>query len=169
MKNRGRLLEILTRVESGPIIDEKEFEAKLITSTVKRLISKYEIKFDKNVIVPSDDDLADRIFQAGMEFAVEVGMFCQDTNRRISWTEAEYLEGLRSCPGEVVMGTGNDTVNIKARTPESEKAGTLSSRRAGHGSEEPRICPASPGRTHGFGSRLQRRRLPPGQNPTNAP
>jgi methylamine--corrinoid protein Co-methyltransferase len=125
MKNRGRLIEILYRAESGPIIDEKEFEAKLIRSTVKRLISKYEIKFDRNTIVPSNDDLADRIFQAGMEFAVDVGMFCQDTNRRIIWTEDEYLEGLRSCPGEVIMGTANDTVKIKARTPESESTPTF--------------------------------------------
>ena len=63
MRNRGRLLEVLYRAETGPIIDEKEFEAKLITSTVKRLISKYDIKFDRNTIVPSDDDLADRIFR----------------------------------------------------------------------------------------------------------
>lgn len=125
MKNRGRLIEVLSRAETGPIIEEKEFEAKLITSTIKGLIKKYEIKFDKKTIVPSDDDLADRIFQAGLEFAVEVGMFCQDTNRRIMWTEDEYLEGLRSCPGEVVMGMGNDTVEIKARTPESQAAPTF--------------------------------------------
>jgi len=122
MKNRGRLLDILHRAETGPIIDEKDFEAKLITSTVKKLIKKYDLKFDRSTIVPSDDGLADRIFQAGLEFAVEVGMFCQDTNRRIVWTEEEYLVGLDSCPGEVVLGTENDTVTIKARTPESPGA-----------------------------------------------
>jgi methylamine--corrinoid protein Co-methyltransferase len=125
MNNRGRLLEILHRAETGPIIEELDFESKLITATVKQLINKYEIKFDKNVIVPSDDDLADRIFQAGMELAVEVGMFCQDTNRRITWSETEYMEGLRSCPGNAIMGTGNDTVEIKARRPESESPPTV--------------------------------------------
>lgn len=125
MRNRGRLLEVLYRAETGPIIEEKDFEARLITSTVKELVNKYELKFDKNTIVPSDDELADRVFQAGLDFAVEVGMFCQDTNRRITWSEAEYLEGLRSCPGEVVMGTGNDTVKILARTPESRSAPTV--------------------------------------------
>ena len=68
MKNRGRLIEVLYKAETGPIIDEKEFEAKLITSTVKNLIKKYNVKFDRETIVPSDDDLADRIFQAGLEF-----------------------------------------------------------------------------------------------------
>ncbi|MBM3145055.1 MAG: monomethylamine:corrinoid methyltransferase, partial [Chloroflexi bacterium] len=125
MNNRGRLLEVLGRAETGPIIEEKEFEAKLIPSAVKRLIGKYGVKFDRRVIVPCDDDLVDRIFQAGLEFAVEVGMYCQDTNRCITWTEAEYLEGLRSCPGEAVMGTGNDTVRIKPRMPESERTPTF--------------------------------------------
>ena len=120
MRNRGRLLEVMYRAETGPIIDEKEFEAKLITSTVKKLISKYELMFDKTTIVPSDDELADRVFQAGLEFAVEVGMFCQDTNRRILWNESEYLRGLESCSGKAVMGMGNDTVEINARTPESK-------------------------------------------------
>ena len=120
MNNRGRLLDVLHRAETGPIIDEKEFEAKLIRSTIKNLISKYKIKFDHSVIVPNDDELADRIFEAGLEFAVEVGMFCQDTNRRILWTEEEYLSGLDSCSGKAVMGTGNDTVEIFARVPESD-------------------------------------------------
>ena len=120
MNNRGRLLEVLNKAETGPIIDEKEFEAKLITQTIRKLIKKYELKFDKSVLVPADDELADRIFQAGMEFAVEVGMFCQDTNRRILWTESEYLRGLESCSGKAIMGMGNDTVEINARTPESK-------------------------------------------------
>jgi methylamine--corrinoid protein Co-methyltransferase len=119
MRNRGRLLEVMYRAETGPIIEEADFEARLITSTVSQQIKKYDLHFDKATFVPGDDDLADRVFQAGLEFAVEVGMFCQDTNRRITWTEAEYLEGLRSCPGKATMGTGNDTVEINARTPES--------------------------------------------------
>lgn len=120
MNNRGRLLEVLHKAETGPIIDEKEFEAKLITQAIAKLIKKYDLKFDKSVLVPSDDELADRIFQAGLEFAVEIGMFCQDTNRRIMWTEAEYLRGLESCSGKALMGTGNDTVEIIARVPESD-------------------------------------------------
>ena len=48
MKHRGRLHEVLRRSETGPIIAEHDFEAKLITSTVKRLIEKYNIILDKN-------------------------------------------------------------------------------------------------------------------------
>lgn len=122
MKHRGRLLEVLRRAESGPLIDEKDFEGKLITSTIKRLVEKYAIKYEKQTVVPDDDDLADRIFQAGLEFAVEIGMFCQDTNRRIMWTRKEYEDGLRHAPNEAVLGMGNDSVTIRARKPEDPLA-----------------------------------------------
>ncbi|GAH01986.1 unnamed protein product, partial [marine sediment metagenome] len=118
MKHRGRLLEVLRRAETGPIIDEKDFEGKLIAPTVKRLIKEYGIEFDPEKLVPSDDDLADRLYQAGLELAVEVGVFCQDTNRRLTWSRQEYEDALRFCPSEAVMGEGNDTVTVRARVPE---------------------------------------------------
>ena len=90
----------------------------MITSTVKRLIKNYDIQYDSETLVPSDDELADRLYQAGLEFAVDVGMFCQDTTRRVTWSHQEYEDGLRSCPSEAVMGEGNDTVTVRARVPE---------------------------------------------------
>ena len=66
MKHRGRLLGVLDRAETGPIMDEKEFEKILVAPTSKRLVKQYEIKRDPNVIVPSDDDMADRLYQAGI-------------------------------------------------------------------------------------------------------
>jgi methylamine---corrinoid protein Co-methyltransferase len=118
MKHRGRLPEILRRAETGPLIEEKEFEAQLIRSTVQRLIKDYGIHYDGDMIVPSDGDLADHLFEAGMEFAVEVGMFCQDTSRRITWSRDEYEQGIYYCPGEAVIGEGYDAVTLKTRVPE---------------------------------------------------
>lgn len=118
MKNRGRLIEVLRRAEEGPLIDEKEFEGKLIRSTSKKLIEKYKIKFDREAIVPCDDELADRLYEAALEFAVEVGMYCQSTSRRITWTRSEYEDGLKNCVDQATLGMGNDAVVIKARRPE---------------------------------------------------
>jgi methylamine--corrinoid protein Co-methyltransferase len=118
MKHRGRVREVLRRAETGPMIGERDFEAKLITSKIKQLIDKYQIKLDKNVIVPRDDDLSHRLFQAGLEFAAEVGLFCQDTSRRIIWSKQELEDGLCSCPIEALLGEGNDSVILRARKPE---------------------------------------------------
>jgi methylamine---corrinoid protein Co-methyltransferase len=118
MNHRGRLLEVLKRAETGPMIDEKDFERKLVAQTAKRLVKDYGIQFDGQTIIHADDDLADRLFQAGMDFAIEVGMYCQDTARRITWTRTEYEDSLRHCPSEVVMGMGRDAVTVRARVPE---------------------------------------------------
>ena len=103
MRHRSRLVEVLHRAETGPVMEEADFERRLVAPTIKRLIKEYEIKFDKNAVVPSDDDLADRLFQAGLEFASEVGLFCQNTSRRIVWTQKELVEGLRYAPSEAIM------------------------------------------------------------------
>ena len=118
MRHRSRLLEVLYRAETGPIIEQADFERKHVAPAVKRCVQSYGIQYDQSVIVPSDDDLADRVFQAGMELAVEIGLFCQSTSRRILWTRAELEEGLRYCVSEVTMGLGNDAVVARARRPD---------------------------------------------------
>jgi methylamine--corrinoid protein Co-methyltransferase len=118
MRHRSRLVEVLHRAETGPIIEEADFERRMVAPTIQRLVSEHGIKFDRSTIVPDDDDLADRVFQAGLDFAAEVGMFCQSTSRRIVWSRTELEEGLRWCPPEVTMGAGNDAVVCRARRPE---------------------------------------------------
>jgi len=126
MRNRGRLLAVLERAEKGPLIEEKAFEMELVSGTMKKLIKKYGVVFDKKTIVPSDNDLADRVFQAGLEFAAEVGLFCQNTSRRITWTRAELEDGLRSAPSEALMGEGADAYLVRARKPEDDSAPMIS-------------------------------------------
>ena len=75
MKHRGRLHEVIRRAENGPMIEEKKFEKNLITQTVARLVKKYDIKFNQNTVVPDDDDLADRLYQAGLEFRLKLVCF----------------------------------------------------------------------------------------------
>jgi methylamine--corrinoid protein Co-methyltransferase len=117
-RHRSRLLEVLHRAEIGPISEETDFERRLVAPAIKTTIQKYGIKFDKENIVPSDNDLADRLFQAGLDLAVQTGLFCQSTSRRITWTRNELEEGLRFCPGETIMGAGNDAVICRSRRPE---------------------------------------------------
>ena len=46
MGHRARIVEVLHRVETGPIMDEEEFERNLIAPTGERWIEEYDIKFD---------------------------------------------------------------------------------------------------------------------------
>lgn len=126
MKHRGRLLAVLERAETGPMMEEKEFELRLVAPAIRRLVKKYGIKFDRSNIVPDDDNLADRVYHAGLELAAEIGLYCQSTSRRIVWTRAELEEGLRLGPGEALMGYGSDAVMARSRVPEDSRPPVVS-------------------------------------------
>lgn len=125
MKNRNRLLEVLKRAETGPMIEEKKFDLEIVTKTIREIVKKYGLKFNRAEIVPNDDEMADRLFEAGLECAVQTGIFCQDTSRRIIWTRGELEEGLRGCISEAVFGSGNDTCLVSSRVPEDNKSALM--------------------------------------------
>ena len=79
------LVEIVKRAQSGPFMKEKEFEVGLV-KRIRKLVKEYGIKYDANNLVPADDDMADRIFEAGLQLFVEFGAYCQSTERCIRFT-----------------------------------------------------------------------------------
>jgi len=118
MKHHPRLFEVLERSETGPIVNEVDFDRKLIGPTIKRLVSKYDIRYTGEFYVNLDNDLADRVFHAGLDFASEVGVFNQSTSRRITWTRDEIIDALRTCPAEASVGAGEQRCTVVARKPE---------------------------------------------------
>ena len=68
MRTRGRLLDVLDKAENGPIVEEQEWDVEYIQKPIARLVEKYDVKWEKEAFVPSDDALADRVFAAGLEF-----------------------------------------------------------------------------------------------------
>jgi methylamine---corrinoid protein Co-methyltransferase len=118
MKQHPRVLEILDRAETGPLMEEVDFERRLVGPTIKELISKYDIQYDGNQLVNENDALADRVFHAGLDFAEQVGMFNQSTSRRITWSKSELTDGIENCFSETTLGEGEQTYTIKARKPE---------------------------------------------------
>lgn len=117
MKSHVRLLDILDKAESGPIMAEKDFD-RLISTTVRELIKKYDLKYDRNEAILMDDQVADAFYQAGLELAERVGVYCVSTQRRMIFSREEILEALRWAPAELEIGTGLDRVVIKNRRPE---------------------------------------------------
>ena len=69
MRHRGRLLDTLHRAETGPIVEEKEFDRNIVAPTIKTIAEEHGISFPKDRLVNSDDELADRLFEAGLELA----------------------------------------------------------------------------------------------------
>jgi len=121
LKQHPRLIVVLQRSENGPIIDEADFERKLVGPTIKSLVEKYDVQYTGESYINLDDDLADRVFQAGVEFASLVGIYNQSTNRRITWSRAEIEEAIKNCHAEATLGQGEQQFIILAREPEDSR------------------------------------------------
>lgn len=103
-----RMWEIMERALTGPFMEEQDFIYKRFFPKMQEVIKKYEIKYDPANPVPADDDLADRVWQAAVEFFLDVGVYNQDTHRIIQCSEQEVKEALYSTPDHYVVGEGKE-------------------------------------------------------------
>ena len=108
------LVEIVKRSQSGPFMKDKEFELGLV-KRIRQLVKEYGIQYDANNLVPADDDMADRVFQAGLQLFVEYGAYNQSTERCIRFSRDEVLDILARVPAAVTLGTGKDAVVMRHR------------------------------------------------------
>jgi methylamine---corrinoid protein Co-methyltransferase len=113
----NRLPEIVRRSENGPYMKESEFDLTL-AKIVMKLVQEYELSYDPQVLVPSDDDLADRLYQASVDLFLEMGVYNQSTQRRILFTRDEVEAAVAAAPSAVILGTGKDAVIERHREVE---------------------------------------------------
>jgi len=112
-------MDVINRALTGPYYSEKDYNLKVFVPKLSEIVKKYEIKYDPENVIPSDDDLADRTFKAGIELYANVGTYCVDTQRIIQFTEAEIQEALATAPSAPIFGEGKDAKPLVARKPES--------------------------------------------------
>jgi len=118
MSNPYRLWEIQGRSNTGPFCDEDEFLPKIFAPRLREIVNKYEIKYDPKTPVPTDDKMADRIWQAGWELFREVGLYNTDTHRIIKLSDEEITEALYATSDRYWVGAGKDAVLWKHRSVE---------------------------------------------------
>jgi methylamine--corrinoid protein Co-methyltransferase len=87
---------------------------------VPEMIREYGLKYDPGVLVPADDDMADRLYQAGVTLFVEMGVYNQSTQRRILFSRDEVEAAIGAARGTILLGTGKDTVVMRHRGVESD-------------------------------------------------
>jgi methylamine--corrinoid protein Co-methyltransferase len=114
------MLRVLDKAENGPIVDESDWDRVYVYNRLTELVKKYDVRLDKSTMVPDDDALADRVFEAGMELARESGVYCLDTDRRMVFSQDELDQALASAPLQVTIGEGDDLVTIVNRKPDEK-------------------------------------------------
>lgn len=118
--DRDRLMDVLDKAHTGPVSRERDFNMQVVAATLARVLQKYDLEgtCDADNPVNTDDELADRFFQAGFEAAAEIGLMCKDTNRVIQFTEGELQTGIDEAPTEFWLGEGDQRVRYAHRDPE---------------------------------------------------
>ncbi|OEU47658.1 MAG: hypothetical protein BA866_13435 [Desulfobulbaceae bacterium S5133MH15] len=118
MSTLYRHWEIIDRARTGKFMDEEDFLPKHFSPTLKKLIKKYEIKYDPKNPSPTDDAMADRIWQAAWDLFREVGYYNTDSHRIIEVTDEEIKEALYMANDQYVVGGGKDARVMKHRSVE---------------------------------------------------
>jgi methylamine--corrinoid protein Co-methyltransferase len=112
--------DVVQRSESGPLVEEGQFD-RLVGRTAKEVIQKYKIKYNPEEVVPSDDGLIDRLYEAAVEFFLTVGVYCTDTGRVIRFERHELEEYLEAGVDHIVWGEGRDQRTMYNRTVEDRR------------------------------------------------
>lgn len=115
-----QILDVVEKALNGKPVSENDYQLRRFAPKVQEKVREHRIKYDQGQPVPSDDSLADDLFEAGMELLIDVGAYCIDTGRVISYTESEIKEALRSAPAKVHFGEGKDRKAFVPRRPEDK-------------------------------------------------
>ncbi len=114
-----QLLEIYQRAQQGQTMSGESFDLDCLYASLARLTKKYDIKYDPDNPVPSDDKLADRLFEAAVEFFVDCGVYVQDTKTVIHFPHQEVLDAVANHNGDCHFGEGKEARIFRSRKPDS--------------------------------------------------
>lgn len=111
--------EICRRAATGPIVSPEDYDMERFVPNLRKAIARHRLKAPPpEVVIPWDDDLADRIFLAAKDFLVDTGAYCPDTNRVITFTREELDEAIHFAPRQCALGEGKERRFMRPRRPE---------------------------------------------------
>ena len=113
------ILDVCERARKGPTLAAESFDLDGVYLTLKRLAKKYDIRYDPRTPVPSDDALADKVFDAALDFFVECGVYFQDTHSAIRFSREEVLNAVATYNGDCRFGEGKEARVFRSRKPDS--------------------------------------------------
>ena len=109
------LIEVFERADTGLLISDIDYYMNRFVPKLSEIVDRYQIKWDRQTIVNSDDDLADRVFQAAVDLIVEAGAYCPDTNRVMEFSREEVLRAAEQAPKAARFGEGREAKTMYGR------------------------------------------------------
>ncbi|MCL7452956.1 MAG: monomethylamine:corrinoid methyltransferase [Anaerolineae bacterium] len=114
------LLDFMERATTGRIVSEEAFNMKALIPNIRKIVREYDIRYDGENPVSTDDGAADRLFEAALDFVARTGVYCDATNRVIHIDRAEVLEAVQNLPEGSYFGEGRDRGFYRPRQVEDE-------------------------------------------------
>lgn len=121
MTDTDRLIDVVNRSLTGPVVEEHDFDLKHVAAGVQGAVRDYGIKLDPKQVVNVDDDLADRVWQAALDFLASCGVYSKDTGRVILFSRDEIEQLVLAGTSQVSIGEGPDGRVDRARTVEDSR------------------------------------------------
>lgn len=114
-KNSVTVYDFYERAKTGEKMSQDNWDLSVIPSKTAELKKKYGLDF-KGEFIPTDMDMAGKLFKAGFDMLLEAGVFVTDTSRVVKYTEDEIWDALNNVQKEFTLGTGRDTSIVRKRT-----------------------------------------------------
>jgi len=115
-----QLLDVMEKALNGKPMSESDYQLKLFAPKVQEKVREHKIKWDPDNPIPSDNSMADEVFEAGLELLLDVGAYCTTSGRVISYTEQEVRDALRTAPSKLHFGEGRDRKHLVNRKIEDK-------------------------------------------------
>lgn len=118
----GHLLwEVLERSRTGTIMKEDEFETTYLPEKLEQIAKDFKIKWEQGEPILTDNQMADAIFEAGIQLLCQAGLYCKDTKHIVKFQENELREVAKTRRKELIFGSGRDTIHWRPRHPEDKQ------------------------------------------------
>lgn len=108
------IYEFYDRAKVGEKCTQDDWDLMTIPMNAMELKQKYKLDF-KGEFVPTDEDMIEKLFQAGFEMLLKSGIFVTDLSRVVKYTEEEIWESINNPQVEFKLGSGRDAVNVRKR------------------------------------------------------
>jgi len=120
-----KMVEIYDKAQVGSPCKMMDFDARILPKKLAELVKEHEIRYDPGHPVPSDNSLADDVYEAGLRLFLDAGILCIDSEKLIRFDEDEVKTCLRNLVPEVTVGAGRDTHRICRREVEDPRPPTV--------------------------------------------
>jgi methylamine--corrinoid protein Co-methyltransferase len=115
------LLEVAERARSGPKMDVKDWDLGFFRK-MEELKKRHRLDCSGDAASFNlNSDLADRAYEAAVDFLSEMGAYCISSGRAIRFTGEEVREAVRDAPSEFIVGEGRDARLIRKRVVEDRR------------------------------------------------